>query len=125
MNLNEFIGNYEYKYDTGDTWSILKPDDDGKYRGDCEDFALTVLWILCDQSWLKFWFKLILGNAKLCYVNNNGGHAVLKVGNEYIDNWTKRWVSKEYMEGLGHTFKPPLILWPHVFYNLIVKRGGR
>lgn len=96
---------FEYKADSGDKWRILKQDSDGLMRGDCEDYALSVLYyVVADKSLLKFWW-LLLTKAKIHYVKNGGeGHAVLQYDGKYIDNWTKEWVSKQEMEALGHKF---------------------
>jgi hypothetical protein len=84
----------------------MKPDADGKYRGDCDDFALTALFIETG-SLSKFWYELIFGSAKVFMVttSNGGGHAVLRYNGQYIDNWSRSWVSREHMESVyGHKF---------------------
>ena len=104
MNLNTFNALFEYRSEDGDQWRIPKVED--KILGDCEDYALGVLYyVVCEESLFVFWFFLISGYAKVHYVkNNNEGHAVLQVDGEYIDNWTKDWVSKKHMEAMGHKF---------------------
>lgn len=109
MSVNDFFERYEYKLDPKgrDEWRVLVEDSDGKYRGDCEDASLSVLYYaICQESWLKFWWLLLTGKAKLCYVTtkNDVGHAVLRYGDMYIDNWTMKWTSREMMEALGHKF---------------------
>ena len=109
MTLTNFNSLYSYKYDPEgrDMWRVLKLDKLGMYRGDCEDYALSVLYyVICQKSWLRFWFLLLMFEAKLCYVTtkNGGGHAVLRFGEMYIDNWTQDWVSKAQMKELGHQF---------------------
>jgi hypothetical protein len=111
VNLDSFNIRYEYKYDakSRDRWRVLKPDADGMFRGDCEDYSLSVLYyVVSRESWLKFWFYLITFQAHLCgcYTKNGGGHAVLRFHNDYIDNWTKQWVDRDHMKGLGHNFWP-------------------
>ena len=111
MDLKDFSDHYDYKYDAKgrDKWHVIKQDPDGLYRGDCEDYALSVLYyVVCNQSWLKFWLYLTIFRAQLCGCDtkNGEGHAVLRYRNEYIDNWTKKWVSREDMEELGHEFHP-------------------
>ena len=103
MNLDTFNALFEYRSEEGDQWRIPKVED--KILGDCEDYALGVLYyVVCEESLLAFWYQLIFGKAKIHYVNNNGGHAVLQVDGMYIDNWTKDWVSKRHMEAMGHKF---------------------
>lgn len=104
MLLETFNSLYEYRSEKGDQWRILKQDSDGLMRGDCEDYALSVLYyVIAEKSLFKFWL-LLLSRAKICYVRNNGGHAVLQYKGQYIDNWTMQWVSKKEMEALGHKF---------------------
>ena len=107
MLLETFNNHYSYKYDPKgrDQWRVLKPNELGEYHGDCEDYSLSVLYyVICQESLFAFWYQLIFGEAKIHYVDNNGGHAVLQWDGEYIDNWTKEWVTKEHMESLGHVF---------------------
>ena len=109
MRLEKFNSLYSYKFDPKgrDMWRVLKPNTLSEYHGDCEDYSLSVLYyVICRESWLKFWWLLLIFEAKLCYVitKNGEGHAVLRYGDMYIDNWTQEWVSKAQMEGLGHQF---------------------
>ena len=109
MTLTNFNNSYSYKYDPKgrDMWRVLKPNELGMYRGDCEDYSLSVLYyIICQGSWFRFWWMLLTFQVQLRYVTtkSGGGHAVLRYKNQYIDNWTKAWVSKEEMEALGHQF---------------------
>lgn len=107
MNLKDFNTLYNYKYDPDgrDLWRVIKPVEE-VYRGDCEDYALSVLYyVVCKESWLKFWWMLFTFSAEICGCKTEaGGHAVLRVGNMYIDNWTKEWVDRAHMESLGHKF---------------------
>lgn len=108
MTLKDFTERYRYSYDPSwDKWRIPKLED-GKYYGDCEDFSLGILYyVVSEESLFTFW-KLLLTKAKMHYVTTKtgGGHAVLQLDGEYIDNWTLNWVTKEHMEALGHTFHP-------------------
>ena len=110
MTLTDFNNHYSYKLDVmgRDLWFVIKPDGDGLYQGDCEDYSLSVLYyIICQESWLKFWWLLFTFQAEMCGCDTNGGgHAVLRYGDMYIDNWTKAWVEREDMEELGHDFWP-------------------
>jgi len=101
---------WEYKYDkdqyaSKDHWKVMT---ETPYHGDCEDYALTALWLICGKSWLVFWFKLFTFQAqlKLVHTKNGGGHGVLRYKKKYIDNWSKKFVTKEEMEELGHVFQP-------------------
>jgi len=119
MTLKDFTERYVYRYDpkSYDQWRIPKLED-GKYQDDCDGFLLGVLYyVVCDESLFTFWYQLIFGQAKIHYVDNNGGHAVLQLDGEYIDNWTKEWVTKEHMESLGHVFHP----WMFNAYQVALK----
>lgn len=103
-HLNE---TWKYLYDDdqygSDTWHIMK---EPPYEGDCEDYALTLLWLMSGKSMVNFWINVITMQAQLRRVRmkRGGFHIVLKVGNLYADNWTKKFVTWEEMESLcGHT----------------------
>jgi hypothetical protein len=99
--VDDLIARFEYVADDGDTWHIMRD----SYRGDCEDFALTALYLLEGKSLLRFWWALLSRRAKICRVTNGGtGHAVLRYEGQYIDNWTLAFVDRAHMEGLGHKF---------------------
>lgn len=119
MNLKDFTERYVYRYDpkSYDQWRIPKLED-GKYQDDCDGFSIGVLYyVVCNESLFTFWYQLIFGQAKIHYVDNNGGHAVLQLDGMYIDNWTKEWVTKEHMESLGHVFHP----WMFNAYQVALK----
>ena len=117
MLLETFNKLFEYKSEQGDQWRIPKVEY-GAMRGDCEDYSLGVIYyVLAEESLFKFWKLLITGKAKIHYVDNNGGHAVLQWDGNYIDNWTKDWVSREHMESLGHKFHKR----DYLFYQVALK----
>jgi len=104
--LEELNSTWAYKYDIDqyakrEYWQIMK---DHPYVGDCEDYALTLLYLISGKSMWKFWFYLITGKAQIRRVTtkNGGGHAVLRFGNMWADNWTKKFVTWEEMAKLGH-----------------------
>ena len=102
------------KYGKRESWCIMRPDPLAKewpvYKGDCEDFALTVLYHYSDKNWLKFWYYLITYKAHMryCYVDTpDRGHAVLKFGDVYIDNIFGTTTTKDEMEAKRYVFKEP------------------
>jgi predicted transglutaminase-like cysteine proteinase len=104
--LQELNSTWAYKYDidqyaSKEHWKIMKKH---PYVGDCEDYALTLLYLISGKSMLKFWMYLITGKAQIRRVitKNGGGHAVLRFGDMWADNWTKKFVSSEEMAKLGH-----------------------
>jgi|15BtaG_2_1085339.scaffolds.fasta_scaffold53048_1 hypothetical protein len=109
MNLKEFNKAYSYKYDPKgyDQWLIPKVIN-GKILDDCDGYSLGVLYyVCCNQSFFRFWLSLITRKAKMCRVITKGGegHVVLRWEKQYIDNWSKEFVSKKAMEDLGHSFQ--------------------
>lgn len=125
--LQDLITNFDYVSDVKghnrpDHWKIMHPDEYGKYRGDCEDFALTALLHLCDYSYLKFWYLLITGKAKICYLyNEQYAHAILRYNHMYIDNIYKTWMSRYAFEERGFMYDDTLYKWYHVVRQLMFR----
>jgi len=122
MLLETFNSLYEYRSEKGDQWRIPKIKD-GKILGDCEDYSLGVLYyVIAEKSLLRFWL-ILLTKAKIHYVKNDGeGHAVLRYKGQYIDNWTKEWVSKKEMEALGHKFHFCFYLTYQVIVKMLITK---
>jgi hypothetical protein len=95
-----------------DAWKIIYSEDaEGKFVGDCEDYALSILYRLSDKSHLKMWWLLITHQAGICLVGPSKwklSHAVLRYKGEYVDNWTKKFGPKSEIEK-NHTF--------HIFHG--------
>jgi len=108
----------EEKHGRMDVWVFIQPNEQGKYVGDCEDFSFT--WLALEKGSVKdALVAILLGEAKIWYVDNGGGHAVLEYKGQFIDNWTGILVSLAYMEKLGHKFKF-VFSRPVVFYKLLM-----
>jgi len=120
VKLETFNSLYEYRSEKGDRWRIPKIVN-GKILGDCEDYSLGVLYyVIAEFNIFKFWW-LLLTSAKIHYVKNDGGgHAVLKYKDQYIDNWTQEFVSKQHMESLGHKFHWAFYLTYQVAIKLLI-----
>ena len=120
--LAELNDSWKYKYDEDqyalkEYWKIMK---EAPYIGDCEDYALTLLWLISGKSMLKFWLNLITFKAQIRRVTNNGGgHAILRYGNMYADNWTLKFVKWEEMEKLGHK----RFFWFYTPLDVAIKLG--
>lgn len=120
--LAELNSSWKYKYDhdqyaSKEHWKIMK---EAPYIGDCEDYALTLLWLISEKSMWKFWLNLITFRAQIRHVRNNGGgHAVLRYGSMYADNWTLKFVEWEEMEKLGHK----KLLWLYTPLDVAIKLG--
>lgn len=99
------------RYGKRDAWYIMKPEGEGeleRYRGDCEDFALTTLYQHCDESLLKFWWMLISYKAQItyCYVKTpERGHAVLRIEDDWTDNIFGKVVTQADMIDYGYVFQ--------------------
>lgn len=129
MNLQESIDlvNSKFTYVPDgkiDDWSVMDLD---KMQGDCEDYSLTVIWNLCNQSKFKFFlFFLLIPRYQVWYVKSkNGGHAVGYANGLWFDNWTRKpmpW--KEFQAATGHKrvfpWLPP-ISWLKMFVGMLIK----
>ena len=96
----------------GERWRIMKPTADGKLEGDCEDYALTVLYYVADKSLLKFWFYLITFQAVIwhCKTINGTHHAQLWFRGRWIDNIGATW-SKTHRHKLWFPYIFPLVAY--------------
>lgn len=99
--------NDKEQYGMTDAWKIIYAVNiEGKYVGDCEDYALSILYRLCDCNQYKMWWMLISHQAGICLVGPSKwkvSHAVLRYKGEYVDNWTKKFGPKTAIEK-NHTF---------------------
>ena len=89
-SLHELRARFVYKTDQKDRWTLLQGND---WCGDCEDFALTALWLLAGGSWLRLWWWVLTCQAMLWKADTpNGPHVMLWVkGMGWIDNWYPTW----------------------------------
>ncbi len=76
-----------------DSYRILDANT-GPLKGDCDDFAVTALWITEGRSMLRFWWSLLTFRAVIWHVKGTGfaSHVVLyhrKLG--WIDNQNPAW----------------------------------
>ena len=123
--LKDVVDNFEYtpdpmRYDVADCWRVMK---EKPYKGDCEDFSLTVLYNLSNRSYWKMFWYLLTGRAKIHYVTiNDAGHAVLRWELYYTDNITKKWVARYQMDDLGFRFQSSSFWIHHVIYRLFIRR---
>jgi len=101
-----------------DYWFVMR-DHNGVMQGDCDDYAITVLWLVCGASiWQFVWRVLILHQYRLHRVRTGAGeyHVVTQVGDSWYDNWTRRAVSREQLFAeTGHQYAmwyvSPVIAW--------------
>jgi len=96
MTLAEFNERFVYTPDRGrDRWSILTAPT-GPLYGDCEDYALTVLWIEAGCSEPDMHRMVRRGGAALWFTHTppprNIGHMMLwRRGKGWIDNNHPHW----------------------------------
>ena len=102
-----------YTSDVGaDRWRIMYRDDEGKLKGDCEDYALTVLFRISRSSKIRFWFYLITFQAVIwhCVTSNGTQHAQLWFRGQWIDNINPTW-SKKHRHKLWFPYPFPLVAY--------------
>jgi len=92
MTLEDLRKRFKYRKDDTNKWKVMDAEK-GPLYGDCEDFAVTALWILSDRSWTKFWWKVTTLQAVVWKTTVNGeGHIMLWVkGKGWIDNIYPYW----------------------------------
>lgn len=111
---NQTEKDFTYKPDGKvDFWQVHKKD--GPFVGDCEDFALTLLYRLSGKSMFKFWLNLITFRAVLwhCKTKSGSGHLILWYkGGHWADNTMRSWYRELSM--------PHMLLfpWPWPFLPL-------
>lgn len=112
-------------YRLWDVWKIMKTRDE--MVGDCEDYALTILWLICDYSETEMVRKLWSREAKLHiykHTKNKTKHIGLQVGDKYVDNISRFWNTGESLEPYGykHWMRIP---FPLIFLKLAFSELAR
>lgn len=109
---------FSYRPDKGEYWRILKGW--GPVKGDCEDYSLTLIWLLEGRSMLRFWIALITFKYLIWHCTSPGGdgHAVLWTrGVGWTDNIQRRVVpSRKELRALGYKLH-----FPNVFLLVALK----
>ena len=111
------------QYDSRDAWYVMRPKAplNHDYRGDCEDFSLTLLFHISDNSWRKFWWNLVSRKAKICFCEvRGGGHAVLRYEGMYADNIQQKFVTLEELQNRNYVFSKILFIPYMVAVKLLV-----
>lgn len=127
MNLDQAkeIVNRKFRYQADgkfDQWSVLDINRT-TIQGDCEEYALTLIWLAEDQNIFKFLLSLILMRYVIWYAKTptGEGHAILynRTNKMYIDNIKKDFHTKTQYKRDEFKFILPLI-FPVVFIRLAV-----
>jgi hypothetical protein len=135
MNISDAVKyvreRFEFRADPRflDYWSVMK-EVDGKMQGDCDDFALTSIWKMCDESILKFiWNVIILHRYRIYFAYTPLGekHAVGYADGLYFDNWSRfPWPKEDFLRITKHRlyffFPGPIIIFPILLGLLIRNR---
>ncbi len=90
-----------------EAWYIMR---EKPYLGDCEDFALTVLYNIKGRSVFKMLMSMTFLQSKVHYCTAPNGvlHNTLRYKGWYTDNWEYKWCTKESFIKKGYKFHP---LW--------------
>jgi hypothetical protein len=116
-HLDSLNSKFSYKRDGGrDAWRILS--DARGWSGDCEDYALTAIWLASNESWYKFWWNLLTLKFVIWYVTINGeGHVVTRYKGQWFDNIQRTLVPKSSL--VGYKFLFPMIA-PIIALKMII-----
>jgi predicted transglutaminase-like cysteine proteinase len=92
-----------------DVWKIITKD----WKGDCEDYSLTVIWLYSDRNIFKFLWNIISMNFILHFTKapNEEGHVVTEMRGSrlYFDNIQRKLVTKDDLIRQGYKFVFPMI----------------
>jgi predicted transglutaminase-like cysteine proteinase len=116
------------KYGFFETWSVIdisKP----VWEGDCEDYSLTVLWLMSDKKKKTFLFNILLSpDYRMNFVKYKAtkeGHAVLSYKDKFCDNIQQKWFTKKDEEYTRYDWKWPIfgfIVCINLVLGKIIKR---
>lgn len=101
------LSSFKYQPDKVNSWTLMSP----PYRGDCEDWALTLAWMHAG-SWLAFWWGVLTFRYCFWFVHIHGeGHAIIWIrGEGWFDNRLQRSCSFTELRSLGYKFRFPYLL---------------
>lgn len=128
-------GRFAYLADTlrwFDSWRVMPGAAQPRtvLRGDCEDFALTVYWLLCGRSlWRFLWRVLVTHEYGLhrCITMAGEAHVVGVHRGLWFDNFTYRALPKaEFLESTGHRLQwryPGPVIAVYLFIGLVRRRA--
>lgn len=119
------------QYHFREVWRVLNTKKE-VWNGDCEDYALTVMWLMSDQNVYKFLFNLFI-NPKFSiwfvHTERGVGHAILEHDGFFVDNIQRKWFIRTDTEYKKYDWKfkvyPPMILGklfvsaPFLFWSIV------
>lgn len=98
-DIDDLAVRFEWVHDGKiDSFRILD-NPEGPLKGDCDDFAVTALWMSEGRSMRRFWIALLTFRAVVWYVKGEGfaSHVVLyhrHLG--WIDNQNPEWGERKH-----------------------------
>lgn len=135
MTLFDFLRSYRYgrRGTVLSGWLLL---DDDKPVGDCEDFALTVLYHIEGRSWLRVLWAILTFRARFWFVDSPAGddfprHTILyHRSHGWIDSLEGYRHFRDAPEGHQLYFPWlwlafPLILWGAVWKRVFGNQAGQ
>lgn len=111
--------NFTYSADGKlDSYHIL-PEEGGE--GDCDDFAITVLFNEAGRNHWRLFKNFVTGRSKMVrvFTNTGGTHMVAQHDDRYMDNWYPYW-STELRHKRRYAWPWPVI-YLKLFIGLFVK----
>lgn len=115
-SLDTLNAKFRYEADVRDGWTVMRGD---VLRGDCDDYALTAAFILCGESWIRFWFRVLTFQIVFVQVTvpwDGSNHLMLKFRRRYIDNIHKKWLTSRPYD----LRFPPIVLPPLVAIKMLL-----
>jgi len=95
-----------------DSYHIMEPESNGVLRGDCDDYAATLLYRLSRGRMKTFWWSLVTRKAKFWMVRDPRGglHITLEIkGVGHTDNQKSRWTPTEDMHKTLYRVPVPMV----------------
>ena len=106
-----FSAMFKWTKDKFPSWRLLK---NAPYEGDCEDYAMTVAWLVAERSKLRLMWHVLTWQSVFWFGLSRGGrnpHTFLwNHGRGWIDNIFPQWSSV-----CRHTRIMPFNIIPYVF----------
>lgn len=118
--LDDLRGRFTYLADVRDRWTVLDAPT-GPLWGDCDDFALTALWLLAGRSWLRMLWLIATFQACMWRTRTGSGlgHMMLWVrGSGWICNIYPTFGDRKF------PLRMPLVL-PFFLIGLIIKASRK
>jgi hypothetical protein len=111
----------------GDTWGVM-PEQDEEMTGDCDDFAITCIWLACGRNIWKFvLYVFILHRYRFYHATTRTGepHIIGFADGLWFDNWSLAAMPQyEFFQLTRHKKRFPYPS-PIVMYYMVVGWASR